>query len=203
MKELNPNSKKVSFDVDSVLLQTEDVILSYIKENYSVDLKTEDVTYWDFYKDNYPTVFTHLFSDASLYEQVPAVSGMERVLEACLDEFGGSNIQFVTASHPNMVPSKEGALRKHFGHLSGYDDVEIVHVGMYGDVSTGCHNKFYYTDGSILIDDAIHNIEGHLEYNEKNKALLFDRGYGWNQGFAHSRVVRVGCPESTLAALFG
>ncbi len=54
-----------------------------------------------------------------------------------------------------------------------------------------------HTKDSILIDDAIHNIQGHIE-NNNNIGLLVDYGYGWNQNFQHPLVKRVHKPLDIL-----
>ena len=47
---------KITFDVDSVLLKTEERVLEEIYKIYGVNLNLKDISYWNFYKDKYPLV---------------------------------------------------------------------------------------------------------------------------------------------------
>ena len=51
-----------SFDVDSVLLDTEEEILNHIDKVYNKKLTQKDVTHWTFYSENFPAVID-LFQD--------------------------------------------------------------------------------------------------------------------------------------------
>jgi len=194
-------TKLISFDADSVLLNTEDIIFDIINKIYHKRLKTMDVTDWDFYMRNYPIVFEY-FNNPEFYDNVKPVEGMVEVLTKTILKYGAQNIQIVTSSSNNMKIGKEKALSRIFGHIPYWNKINIIHVGLKDDESSDIpHHKYEFSENTILIDDAIHNIDDHLNYNHYNKGLLIDFNYGWNQNYSHSRMIRIKKPEQILVEL--
>ena len=178
----------ISFDVDSVLIDTETIILKKIKELYGVDLTLQDVTYWDFYKNEYPLVL-NIFQDITFYNNVNKIKDMDIILDNIISLYGANNIQLITSSSNISAISKENCLDKHFGKIKDFEKIKIIHVGLYDD-NNNSHHKHIYSKDTILIDDGLHNISDHVEIN-KNNALLIDYGYGWNQNYEHNLVKRI------------
>ena len=178
----------ISFDVDSVLLDTETIILKKIKEIYDVELSLKDVTYWNFYKNEYPLVLD-VFQDISFYNNVNKIQNMDIIMKNVISTYGSNNIQLITSSSKISAISKENCLDKHFGKIKDFNKIKIIHVGLY-DENNNSHHKYIYSKNTILIDDGIHNVSDHVEIN-KNNALLIDYGYGWNQNYKHNLVKRI------------
>lgn len=188
---------KITFDVDSVLLKTEERVLEEIYKIYGVNLNLKDVSYWNFYKDKYPLVL-NFYNDKDFYKYIDKIENMDLVLDKLIKKYGYNNIQLVTSSNEILKNQKEEALNRHFNNVQNFNKLNIIHVGFYDEdeINLG-HEKHFYTKDSILIDDAIHNIQGHIE-NNNNIGLLVDYGYGWNQNFQHPLVKRVHKPLDIL-----
>lgn len=178
----------ISFDVDSVLIDTESNILQKIKEIYNKNITLKDVTYWDYYKNEYPLVL-EIFKDINFYNDVNMIKYMDKILEQIIKTYGSNNIQLITSSSEISAISKENCLIKHFGKIKGFDKINIIHVGLYDD-NNNSHHKHTYSKDTILIDDGLHNISSHVDIN-KNNGLLIDYGYGWNQNYEHNLVKRI------------
>lgn len=183
----------ITFDVDSVLLKTEEKILKEIKKLYNKELSLNDITYWNFYKDNYPEVMK-LFDDYNFYNDIEPVKYMDYILSNIIKEYGYNNIQIVTSTNKTLKQPKEICLDKHFGKIKNFNKIKIIHVGMYLEEDETNHEKYHYTKNTILIDDGLHNIIDHLEYN-KNHALLIDYNYGWNKNYNHNLMKRINNPH--------
>jgi len=188
-----------SFDVDSVALKTEDSIIEHIEEFHNIKITPKDVTHWGYYTENFPSVI-NFFSNEKLYEGVKNIKGMDIVIENLIKDFGPNSIQFITSSHSKVKKAKERCLLKNYGHIEDFEKINIIHVGLEGEEGTN-HEKHHFTNQTIMIDDAIHNIEDHLNSNPKHKAILVDFGYGWNQNYERKNVYRVKSPEELLNKL--
>lgn len=195
--------KLLSFDVDSVLLDTEEVIFNRIKDEYNVVIGPMDVTHWTYYIENFPSILEY-FGNPELYDKVEPIYEMIDVMAEVIELYGAENIQLITSSHSKMKDAKEMALKRFYGHLKDWDKIEVIHVGLKEDESgenhepETPHHKHVFSENTILIDDAIHNMEDHLNYNHYNFGILVDFGYGWNQNFSSDRAPRAKSPKSIL-----
>lgn len=192
--------KKISFDVDSVLFDTEAIIIKEIKEIYGVTITQKDVTHWDFYAENFPKILDK-FASNNFYETVKKIEQMDNVLESIIEGYGINSLQLVTSTHSNVKNSKEEALNRLFSHIKGFEIIPIIHVGLKETGHVGgeeVHHKYEYSKNTILIDDAIHNIHDHVEINKGDKGLLVDFGYGWNQNYENDNVFRVRTPNEII-----
>lgn len=190
-------NKLLSFDVDSVLLDTEEVIFEYVKKNYNTVIGPKDVTHWTYYIENFPSVLQY-FGNPEIYEKVEPIYDMIEVMSEVIELYGAENIQLITSSHEAISEAKEDAVNRYYGHLKDWDKIDIVHVGLNHESDGKSHHKHEYSENTILIDDAIHNIEDHLNYNHDNFGILVDFGYGWNQDFNNNRAPRAKSPSSIL-----
>lgn len=197
---MNKEGKILSFDVDSVLLDTEEVIFDYIEKNYGKRITGMDVSYWGYYIEHFPSVLQY-FGNPEIYEKVNPIYEMIDVMKEVIKVYGADRIQLITSSHKDIKQAKEDAINKWFGYLDDWDKINIIHVGLSVD-SEGSHHKHEFSEDTILIDDAIHNIEDHIEYNHYNKGILVDFGYGWNQVFENSRVIRAKNPKMILDTIY-
>lgn len=190
----------ISIDVDSVLLKTEEKIIEYIFEKYNKKISLKDISYWNYYKDNFPSVL-NLFNDINFYNNIEMIADMDYVLENIINKYGYKNIQFVTSSTNISAKSKENVMFKHFNHINNFSKIEIIHVGLYDETDNSTkHEKYHYTKNTILIDDAIHNVDQHIN-NNKKEALLIDYNYGWNQNYQNDLCFRINKQQDILNTL--
>ena len=189
----------ITFDVDSVLLQTEEKIIREIKRIYNKEITLMDITYWNYYKDYYPEVMKAL-EDINFYNDIKPINEMYITLEKIIERYGYKNIKFVTSSNNILQEQKEICLNRHFGNIKNFNKIEIIHVGLFLNQTDTHHEKYHYTKDTVLIDDAIHNIEPHVYINNK-EAILVDFGYGWNQNFDHSMVTRISKQKEIITTL--
>lgn len=189
----------ITFDVDSVLLQTEEKIIREIKRIYNEEITLMDISYWNYYKDRYPKIMD-LFNCKNFYKDISPVNNMNIILGKIIKKYGYNNIQLVTSTPNTLKIPKEECLNKHFGNIKNFSKIEIIHVGLYLDELNTNHEKHHFTKNTVLIDDAIHNIDSHVKNNNK-EALLIDYGYGWNQNYSHNLVTRIKNPNEILLYL--
>jgi len=115
-------TKLLSFDVDSVILDTEEVIFEYIYKNYGKKITSKDVTHWTYYIENFPSVLQY-FGNPEIYEKVKAIAGMIKVMEEVVQEYGIERIQLITSSHEGIKTAKEEAINRYYGHIQGLTTV--------------------------------------------------------------------------------
>ena len=169
---------RISIDFDNVLFDLESLNCKKTKEWYGVDITPIEIKYWNYYPEHYPDI-AKIWSDFSLYSEGSFFDNDQDFIEELRKKY---EIQIVTASEKAIEEGKDEMIYKRYG------DIKIVHTTV----------KYIHTEGSILIDDAVHNIKPHIEEN-KDPALLVDRGYGWNQGY--NGVPRVSSFEEILSEL--
>jgi hypothetical protein len=174
----------ISLDFDSVLYGLDTIAIEFIKKEYGVRLTPMDINNWDFFK-KYPKVYT-VFSNWELYKEAKLIDGAQEFFQTVVKNYGKENIQIVTSSPETIITDKNIMIE----NLFSFDNV--IHS----------YNKSKHTKGTILVDDALHNIECHVNTNN-NHGLLFDLGYGWNQLKLenHPLVKRVKSYEETLIEL--
>jgi len=195
--------KKTSFDVDSVLLNTEATIIEFIKERYNTIITQKDIAHWNYYSENFPEVIKY-FANPDLYKNATPVEGMQKVMKEMLEKYDPKSIQLVTSSHRNVEEAKNEALKKVYGHIPGFNEIDIIHVGLQTkklDPLEKPSNKNYYTKNTNLVDDTIHNIEDNLNHYETHNGILVDFGYGWNQNYVRNKAHRVNNAEELLTTL--
>jgi 5'(3')-deoxyribonucleotidase len=174
------NRLKLSIDVDDTLYNLTAGNLAVVKELYG-DIVTPDmVNSWDYYHVNYPLVL-NLWSDWNQYSKLPFFEGDVDFINQLRTEF---DIQLVTVSFPEIEVQKDAFLKDRYG------DIKIIHT----------REKSLVTVGSVLIDDAVHNIDCHVRTNSM-PAIIMDRSYGWNQGYSHHLVDRVCSFQEALTAI--
>ena len=197
---MNKDGKLLSFDVDSVLLDTEEVIFKYIEKEYGKIITSKDVTHWTYYIENFPSVLEY-FGNPEIYQKVEPVQGMIYIMEKVIKNYGSDKIQLITSSHEKIKEAKELAINRFYGHIEGWDNIDVIHVGLDHSSDENCHHKHFFSEDTILIDDAIHNMKDHLSYNHNNMGILVDFGYGWNQNYEDRRSRRVHSPEDIFKTI--
>ena len=160
--------KLISLDFDGVGWELDKVMSTMVKEDYGVNYKTTDVTHWAYFYEKYPKS-TRCWYDWELYKEAGFIDGFLDFLEELKSIYGAKSIQFVTSSPESIQTEKTKMMLNLLG-------IDVIHVTK--------DKKSVYTKGTILIDDASHNIIDHLE-NTRKHGILFDLNgeYGWNQDF--------------------
>lgn len=179
--------QRISVDFDDVLYDLNYLNKKFIKENYGIDIKSKDVTSFSYYYENYPKIM-ELWSNFDLYSKsgpIPdAVDFFKELREICKKD----DLQIVTSSFDSIKEQKDEMIKDMF------DFDKVIHT----------KNKSQFTKNSLLIDDALHNIEDHVLTNN-NHAMIFDRDYGWNRNRNLERlkkVQRVHSYEDILKAIY-
>ena len=155
----------ISLDFDSVLWDWHKNINIFLIENNIKELNSLDITHWDYIIENHPNAkitwesWEHYIKSGPIQSSIEFVKILKRI-------FNGK-IQIVTASHNNLIENKDKMIQEI------YNIENIIHTS----------TKSIYTKNSILIDDAIHNINSHTKTNIKDYGILFDLNgnYGWNK----------------------
>ena len=160
--------KIMTFDFDGVGWNLDKIMSQLVYIDYGIEYKTQDATYWAYFYEKYPKS-TRCWTEWDLYKQAGFIEGFLEFFEEVKAIYGPDAIQFVTSSPESIQEEKTKMMTDILG-------VDVIHVTK--------ENKSKYTKGTILIDDAAHNIEDHLE-NTSNKAILFDLHgtYGWSKHF--------------------
>jgi len=161
--------KTISSDFDNVLFNLEQLNIIHAKMFYGVDLTPADITYWNFYGENYPKI-VNTWGDFSFYQKGEFINGDIDFINTLKDM--GFEVQIVTASFPSIAAEKDEMIYDRYG------DIRIIHE----------KNKSIVTKDSILIDDGPHNIRDHILTNNQ-PAVIVDNGFGWTEHF-DSHLVR-------------
>lgn len=146
-------------DMDDVLENLVERWVDTLNERYGTSVAYGDVTTWDI-ASIFPSltkeqVFSPLYDDA-FWQTLSTLPKSAENLRRLIDD--GHTVRIVTASYYETLPSKMDWLFKHYPYLD-WNDVIVAH-----DKKLIC--------GDVLIDDAIHNLEGG-----KYEKILFSRPY--------------------------
>jgi len=178
--------KLISLDFDGVVYDLDVIHKRFIKEMFNIDYSTKDATYWEYLYVEYPSI-VKCWTDWNVYKTAPFIDGAIDFVEELKKRYGSDAIQFVTSSPESIQTEKTIMMENIFG-------LDVIHVTK--------DKKSLYTKGTIIMDDAKHNIIDHLE-NTSNDAILFDLNgeYGWNKDFYEcERSVRANSYEQALNA---
>lgn len=163
----------VSLDYDSTLIDTQAVLLKYIKRKakLSVQLCSRDIPSGKFLDQHFGEHVQDFFSPAYVsiaYRSMIPFPGAVSFIKAL--KSSGFKVIIVTK---NINSVQEQVKVSHCSRHFGLSSKDILSVRMEDE-------KHLYTENSILIDDSTHNIETHLEKN-RNPGVLFNIGskHGW------------------------
>ena len=153
---------KISLDFDDVLNKIHVCTNAYLKEHYGVEINPKDIPTWAYLVERYPKII-NAWGDFNYYGLSTPIEGSINFVETLKKIFGAHNIQIVTNTYPSIIIEKTKMIHQIYGVE------QIFHTS----------EKYKYTKGTILIDDALHNIEAHIKTD--SPGIIFDLGYGWNQ----------------------
>jgi len=169
--------KLISVDFDEVLFDLSTITNNFIKNHYG-EVTHPDHIGWDYFNDNFPLVVSDCWNNPEEYSKGDFIHGAIEFMNELINLYGIDKLQIITNSLPNVIDCKNQLIRETFG------DIDVIHT----------KDKWKYTKGSTLIDDALHNIEEHVKNNKKDVGIIFDLGgkYTWNHRYIDSSyVVRV------------
>jgi len=160
--------KVISLDFDGPIFNLEHLHAEHILQNYDKKYHSSEVTHWEYLYENYPTI-TECWTNWDNYKKAPFVDGALEFIEELKKRYGVSALQIVTSSPVSIQEEKTKMITDILG-------IDVIHVTK--------EAKSIYTKGTILIDDATHNIVDHLE-NTSDFGILFDLDgqFGWNKEF--------------------
>lgn len=159
---------KISLDLDDTLLDITTPAIAHVKEKHKVELTPQEITSWNFFSDHFPPVMT-LWSKPETFANAKLIPGAITFVQKLINLVGKDNIQIVTASLSDDVITTKNEIIKH-----KLFDLKVVH--------TKHLKKSLFTEDTILIDDALHNINDHIA-TTGCKGILYNRNniYGWNK----------------------
>lgn len=176
-------NKKISIDVDEVLLETFSNALKNINNNENLikilknfnlyPLKKEDIKHFYFLIDLFGKDIGNSFFDKEvLYHEVNLIENSKDLINICIEK--DLNFQIVTSTHQNLFNIKNRLLKENFN----IDIEKIIHA----------HNKTNYVIDGIFLDDGLHNLTPILEHNN-SVAIVFDKP--WNTNINHVNLNRI------------
>ena len=160
---------RILIDMDEVMINTVSCWVKALNTKFGTNVKFEDITSWDMTKA-FPTLSRNdIWSvfDAEFWAETEPLVGSQNAIKYLIDE--GHDIYVATAAYPDSILYRFLILKTYFPFIS----VEKVII---------CHKK-QLIDADILIDDAIHNIEGG-----KYKTILFNKP--WNKSCDYKWICR-------------
>ena len=160
--------KLISLDFDGPIWNLEAIHKEHILEHYGIHYDSRDVTHWEYLYENYPSI-TKCWTHWAEYSRAPFVEGALEFIAELKKRYGADALQIVTSTPESIQEEKTQMIFETLG-------IDVIHVTK--------ERKSLYTKGTILIDDAIHNIIDHLKHTS-DSAILFDLNgaFGWNQKF--------------------
>ncbi len=159
----------ISFDVDEMLLALNKGSAKFILEQYGKVITTQEQVEWSYIADKYPKIMD-FWSTWELYSTIPLIEGAKDLIEKCKREFGEKSVQIVTSSPESIIAQKTPWLQ------------ELLEIDKVFNVNSDIGPKSIYTQGTILVDDGLHNIDDHIE-NTKMPGIIYNHNntYGWNK----------------------
>lgn len=164
----------VLIDMDDTIENLCEVWVEYLNELYGTNVHLNDIKEWDMTKA-FPTIdsqkiYKPLY-DERLWKRVTPLPGAVETIKRIIED--GHKVVIVTVSHQDTVSMKlNNVLFKYFPYLS-MNNVIIT-------------SQKQLIHGDILIDDALHNLEGG-QYMK----LLFDAPHNRSYSVSDNDMVRV------------
>ena len=170
---MNKNKLTILVDMDDVLENLVECWVAELNLRFGTTVSIEDVTTWNI-AEVFPSltseqVFSPLY-DSCFWGKLSALPEAAKYLKRLIDD--GHKIRIVTASYYETLPAKMELLFREYPFLN-WNDVIVAH-----------DKKLI--KGDILIDDAIHNLEGATY-----KKILFNRPYNKDYNATGNGMVRV------------
>lgn len=181
---------KLGFDIDEVVCKTINTIIGYLKCYYNIEWSYERFNSYSFEKTRFvkdkalnKLIADHLVrlvNDPDVHLSFEPYSGAIKYINKYKSK--GHSIHFVSNR-----PFKQEDITIKWLKENGFPFDSLHHVGWKikkGDICNDLELDFY-------IDDHIGCIDSILSHKRRYKKglLLFDKP--WNQGYKHSKVVRV------------
>lgn len=179
---------RILIDVDGVMLNTQEALLTRLNHRYGTRYTLDNVTNYHWFENVYKDInpWAELEDEDFWYEEVSLIDGAEDAVNYFIDR--GHEVYFVTASHVcnPALDAKMFCLKTHMGFTEKWLDNHVIITQ---------HKELI--EGNVLIDDCPENIhkwrDTRFFYNNHARAILF--GQPWNENQDNSQ-------DDTLYPLF-
>ena len=169
------------FDLDGVVVNSPQCVVSYINERLGFNLSMNDFTTYsmeDALPDTYKWIVSAAFKDSEMWRNVKLIDGAYETIKKLYEE--GHEIYFVTSSLPSNLRKKINHLARNLDFLS--KDYVWRHT-----INTQ-NKQMIRLD--VLVDDGLFNLTGNrsyvsicfdMPYNQTDDGLIpgFYRAYNW------------------------
>lgn len=155
----------IAVDIDNVLNNLCEAVLSVYNEDAADNLKVEDIkTYYieNFVKPEFKENFNSYFLNKRVWKRIKLINQCQEYVGRLFRD--GHTIIFITSTEPENLKKKANWITRNFPYIN-------VRKSLFS-----CPKKQYMSGIDILIDDAPQNLEG-----ASYKGILLD--YPWNELF--------------------
>lgn len=157
----------VSLDADEMILNLNQGMINFIKKEYGKIYRPQDAINWEYVYKKYPKII-EMWASWELYSKLQPIEGAVQFVNDVKERVGDKGLQIVTSSPDSIQGPKVKMIQEMF-------DIEKVF-----QVSNGT-KKSTFTRGTILVDDALHNIDDHIKTGSKGIIFNLNNTYGWNK----------------------
>ena len=164
------NLMTIGIDIDNVLNNLCEAVLSVYNEEADDNLKVSDITKYNienFVKPQYKDNFKHYFLDNRVWKRMKYVDGCREYIAKLFND--GHDIYFRTKTEMKNAPKKEGYLQRTFPYINIRKKLIV------------CSDKTMIR-ADVLIDDCLDNFGG------QDYSIVLD--YPWNRNTNNENILR-------------
>lgn len=161
---------KILVDVDNIIGNLCDAVLSVYNEDSGDNLCSNDITSYyieNFVKPQYKDNFKHYFLDKRVWKRMKYVDGCREYIAKLFND--GHDIYFCTKTEMKNAPKKESYLQRTFPYINIRKKLIV------------CSDKTMIR-ADVLIDDCLDNFGG------QNYSIVLD--YPWNRNNVKDNIIR-------------
>lgn len=161
---------KILIDVDNIIGNLCDAVLSVYNEDSGDNLCSENITSYyieNFVKPQYKDNFKHYFLDKRVWKRMKYVDGCQEYIAKLFND--GHDIYFCTKTEMKNAPKKESYLQRTFPYINIRKKLIV------------CSDKTMIR-ADILIDDCLDNFGG------QDYSIVLD--YPWNRNTDDEDIIR-------------
>lgn len=161
---------KILIDVDNIIGNLCDAVLSVYNEDSGDNLRSENITSYyieNFVKPQYKDNFKHYFLDKRVWKRMKYVDGCREYIAKLFND--GHDIYFCTKTEMKNAPKKESYLQRTFPYINIRKKLIV------------CSDKTMIR-ADVLIDDCLDNFGG------QDYSIVLD--YPWNRNTDDEDIIR-------------